>query len=255
MALMAAKPLSNHTISSEKHRGVFQNNKMLNRFYNTFTINELISEAERLKFSKHYTTAAQVLRIAQEKMYKNKETRLEYLLKLPMYLQLCGQEYNGWMEFYRIKKALYSYEEENHITLSELIFYESKISASMAIFQERKGEYTSAIYFTIRSYIESLVTLHYVINAQKEKETEHQGTSLETIFYNFRQQGEQYLKLKKASFQIVSTLAVILHRIGEMNLLEPFFYLVKETIDSMPTIDYIHLEERCHSIFLENSFK
>lgn len=66
------KPLLNQKVS-ERHRGVFQDNKMLNSFYDALSINELIQEAERLKINRNITTSAQVLQIAQEKMYKKKK--------------------------------------------------------------------------------------------------------------------------------------------------------------------------------------
>lgn len=243
-----SKPLSNHIVE-EKHRGVFQNNNTLTEFYDAMSVPKLIQEAERLKFSKHFTMAAQALQIAQKKMYKNKEKRLDYLLKYPMYLQLCGKEYSGWMEFFSIKKLLFSYEKNNEITLSELLFYESKISNVMSIFQERKKEYASTIFYTLRSYIEILLSLHHNIIQQKEQEFSTTDENLKKSFRSLSIQGEHYLKLKQASFQIVSMLATPLHRIGYLPLLESYFDLTKETLKDIPNIDYLTLEEQVQEIF------
>ena len=243
-----SKPLSNHIVE-EKHRGVFQNNDTLTEFYDALSVPKLIQEAERLKFSKHFTMAAQVLQIAQKKMYKNKEKRLDYLLKYPMYLQLCGKEYSGWMEFFSIKKLLFSYEKDNKITLSELLFYESKISNVMSIFQERKKEYASTIFYTLRSYIETLLSLHHNIIKQKKQEFSTTDENLKKSFRGLSTQGEHYLKLKQASFQIVSMLAPPLHRIGYLPLLESYFDLTKETLKDIPNIDYLTLEEQVQEIF------
>lgn len=247
-----SKPLSNHIIK-EKHNSMFKNNYMLTEFYDVMSIPKLIQEAERLKFSKHFTVAAKVLQIAQKKMYKNKEKRLDYLLKYPMYLQLCGKEYSGWMEFFSIKKLLFSYEKDNKITLSELLFYESKISNVMSIFQERKKEYASTIFYILRSYIETLLSLYHNIIQQKERESSATDKNLKKSFHDLSIQGKHYLNLKKASFQIVSMLATPLHRIGYLPLLESYFDLTKETLKDIPNIDYLTLEEQVQEIF--NNYK
>lgn len=254
MAIITTKPLSNHIVV-EKHRGVFHNNDVLKQFYEAFSVNELIGEAERLKFSKHFTMAAQVLQIAQLKMYEKKEKRLEYLLKLPMYLQLAGQEYNGWLEFYRIKEQLYSYQENKELSLSELLYLESKISISMSLFQERKKEYSSAIYLTIRSYLESIIAMQHIVEAQTVKAKEEASSPLALTFIELKKQGEQYLSIRKASFQIVSMLAVILHRTNNLNLLESYYHLTKESLETLPNIDYILLEELCNSVYNQSYFK
>lgn len=243
------KPLINQKVS-EKHRGVFQNNDMLNSFYHALSINELIQEAERLKINKQYSTSAQVLQIAQEKMYKNKEMRLDLLLKYPMYLQLAGQEYSGWMEFLKIKQFFYGYQKEGTITLAELLFYESKITNVMAVFQERKNEYGSAIYYIIRSYLESLSSLQQIIEQQNKKISE--TTNIEVIkdLESIKIQAESYLNLKKAPFQYITLLANTLVRINCISALEEFNKLIQLTLLDLPSVDYLLLEEKVNEILI-----
>lgn len=241
------KPLLNQR-TSEKHRGVFQNNAMLNSFYEALSVNELIQEAERLKINKRFTTSAQVLQIAQEKMYKNNEKRLDLLLKYPMYLQLAGQEYSGWMEFLKIKQIFYGYQISGEITLAELLHYESKISHVMALFQERKKEYASAIYLNIRSYLESLSSLQQIIEQQRAKEEAARTPEQRHDNMDLREQAESYLNLKKAPFQYITLLANILVRIGCISALEDFNKLIQETMTDLGEIDYLTLEERVEGI-------
>ena len=243
------KPLLNQKIS-EKHRGVFQNNNMLNSFYDALSVNELIQEAERLKINRNITTSAQVLQIAQKKMYKRKEKRLELLLKYPMYLQQAGQDYSGWMEFFKIKQLFYEYENDGYITTAELLFAESKISNIMSLFQERKKEYGSSIYYTIRSYLEQLCFLNQVIKQQKAKESicEDENQLLDLI--DIRKQAESYYKIKKAPFQYISILANLLIKINCISALEDYNKLIQETLLDIPEIDYLLLEEKVNSILI-----
>ncbi len=241
------KPLLNQKIS-ERHRGVFQDNKMLNSFYDALSINELIQEAERLKINRNITTSAQVLQIAQEKMYKKKEKRLELLLKYPMYLQQSGQEYSGWMEFFKIKQLFYEYESSGYISNAELLFAESKISNVMSLFQKRKNEYSSAIYYTIRSYIEQLCFLQQIIKQQKAKEANCDDNSKLQDLIDIRKQAENYYNLKKAPFQYITILASLLVKINCISLLENYNKLIQETLLDMPEIDYLALEEKVSSI-------
>lgn len=241
------KPLINQRVS-EEHRGVFKNNEMLNSFYHALSVNELIQEAERLKINKQYATSAQVLQIAQEKMYKNKEMRLDMLLKYPMYLQLAGQEYSGWMEFLKIKQYFYGHHKDGTITLAELLFNESKITQVMAVFQERKKEYGSAIYYFIRSYLESLTSLEQIIKQQEAKieaaSSEEERTELE----NIREQAVSYLNLKKAPFQYITLLASTLVRINCIAALEDFNRLIQISLLDIPDVDYLALEEKVNEI-------
>ncbi|MDD2370535.1 MAG: hypothetical protein PHQ32_00840 [Firmicutes bacterium] len=243
------KPLINQKVS-EKHRGVFQNNEMLNSFYHALSINELIQEAERLKINKQYTTSAQVLQIAQEKMYKNKEKRLDLLLKYPMYLQLAGQEYSGWMEFLKIKQLFYGYQNEGTITLAELFYMESKITNVMALFQERKKEYGSAIYYFIRSYLESLSSLQQIIDQQDIKIELAKDLEEKNDLESIKTQAVSYLNLKKAPFQYITLLANTLVRINCISALEEFNKLIQITLLDLPTIDYLVLEEKVNEILI-----
>lgn len=246
------KPLINQRIS-EKHRGVFQNNEMLNSFYEALSVTELIQEAERLKINRRFTSSAQVLQIAQEKMYKGKEKRLELLLKYPMYLQLAGQEYTGWMEFLKIKQIFYGYESSGEITLAELLFYESKISHVMALFQERKKEYGSAIYYNIRSYLESLSSLQQIIEQQRIKEAAAGDSLSRRDHEEIRIQAENYLNLKKAPFQYITLLANTLVRIGCISALEEFNKLIQVTMLDLSEIDYLQLEEKVDEILYSHA--
>ncbi len=243
------KPLINQKVS-EKHRGVFQNNEMLNSFYNALSINELIQEAERLKINKQYTTSAQVLQIAQEKMYRNKEKRLDLLLKYPMYLQLAGQEYSGWMEFLKIKQLFYGYQKEGNITLAELFYMESKITNVMALFQERKKEFGSAIYYFIRSYLESLSSLQQIIEQQEIKIEMAKDMDEKNDLESIKHQAESYLNLKKAPFQYITLLANTLVRINCISALEEFNKLIQITLLDLPSIDYLVLEEKVNEVLI-----
>ncbi|KAF0091610.1 MAG: hypothetical protein FD141_1399 [Fusobacteria bacterium] len=243
------KPLINQRVS-EKHRGVFQNNEMLNSFYHALSINELIQEAERLKINKQYSTSAQVLQIAQEKMYKNKEMRLELLLKYPMYLQLAGQEYTGWMEFLKIKQYFYGYQKDGTITLAELFYNESKITHVMALFQERKKEYGSAIYYFIRSYLESLSSLEQIIAQQNLKIEKANSLEEKKDLESIRIQAESYLNLKKAPFQYITLLANTLVRINCISALEEFNKLIQMTLLDLPSVDYLLIEEKVNEILI-----
>lgn len=243
------KPLINQKVS-EKYRGVFQNNEMLNSFYNALNINELIQEAERLKINKQYASSAQVLQVAQEKMYKNKEKRLELLLKYPMYLQLAGQEYTGWMEFLKIKQLFYGYQKDGTITLAALFYNESKITNVMALFQERKKEYGSAIYYFIRSYLESLCSVVQIISQQNLKIELTNNIDEKHDIESIKQQAESYLNLKKAPFQYITLLANTLVRINCISALEEFNKLIQITLLDLPTIDYLVLEEKVNEILI-----
>lgn len=243
------KPLLNQKIS-ERHRGVFQNNIMLNSFYDALSVNELIQEAERLKINRNITTSTQVLQIAQEKMYKKKEKRLELLLKYPMYLQQAGQEYSGWMEFLKIKQLFYEYEQDGYITTAELLFAESKISNIMSLFQERKKEFGSAIYYTIRSYIEQLCFLNQIIKQQKIQESLCKDESQLVNLVDIRKQAENYYKIKKAPFQYISIIANLLVKINCIAALENCNKLIQETLLDIPEIDYLVLEEKVNNIMI-----
>lgn len=242
-----SKPLLNQKVS-EKRRGVFQDNTMLNSFYEALSVNELIHEAERLKINRNYSTSAQVLQIAQEKMYKKKERRLELLLKYPMYLQQAGQEYSGWVEFFNIKQLFYQYEKDGLISSPELLFAESKISNIMALFQERKEDYASSIYFTIKSYLEQLCFLSSIIKQQKNKEANCKNEDELANLIEIRKQAESYYKIKKAPFQYISILANLLVKINCIAALESYNKLIQETLIDVPEIDYIVLEEKVNNI-------
>lgn len=244
-----SKPLINQQIS-EKHRGMLLENEMLDSFYEAMSINELIQEAERLKMNKRYGKSAQVLQIAQGKMYEKKERKLDLLLKLPMYLQLAGQEYSGWMEFFEIKSRFYGYENAGLITHAEMLYYESKISHVMSLFQERKREIGSSIYYTIRSYLESLASLQHIIRvteARLEKATNPAvSLDLEVILA----QAKSYLSIKQAPFQYISMLANILVQLGRIEILEDLNKLIQLTMMDLPLIDWHQLEESINDILI-----
>lgn len=242
-----SKPLVNQQIV-EKHKGVFLDNAMLDSFYEAMSINELIQEAERLKISKCYTKSAQVLQIAQNKMYERREKKLDLLLKLPMYLQLSGQEYNGWMEFFRIKTLFYEYENNGEIGQAELLFAESKISNVMGLFQERKKEYGSSIYYTIRSYLESLTSLQRIILVQDIRISNSTDTEEKAELADIKLQAENYYQIKQAPFQYITMLASVLVRIGRIESLEAFNRLIQMTMLDLPTVDYLQLEENVNEI-------
>lgn len=241
-----AKPLVNNPIAEEKLTQ--RDNAMLDSFYEAMHVNELIQEAERLKINKRYGKSVEVLQIAQRKMFERHSKKLDLLLKLPMYLQLAGQEYNGWMEFFRIKSQFYEYEKNGEITHAELLFYESKVSGVMALFQDRKGESSSCIYYTIRSYLESLTSLMHIIEVQEDRvcgaRDEEERMDLQEIL----EQARSYLQIKRAPFQYISSLASILTRLERIECLESFNKLIQLTMLDLPTADYLRLEEQVYDI-------
>lgn len=245
---IARAPFKN-AISKHNVTGVFKDKDMLRDFYPALSIPDLIQDAERLKFSKHYMQAAQVLGIAQEKMYTSKTRRLDYLLKYPMYLQLCGMEYNGWMEFNKIKQYFQRNKETFNLSKGELHNIYSQISSIVSLFQERKKDYSSAIYHKIKAYIESILSLYEIIN----EFTLLAKTSLDESYLELRIIALDFLVMKTAPFQIEGYLSELLLRTRSLHLYPEYFQVIKKCTEDLKNVDFINLERQCESIFTKEN--
>lgn len=212
-------------------------------YLEAMTAPDMLKEADRLLKNKDRKRALSLIRSARDKMVCNRESDMADLLYAARLLQEAGRKNEAWMFLVDTKDFFYQRCADQSLPHYQVMSTESAISSAMSDFLYKEKNLSYSFYMAVKSYLEDTSSTFYLMNEYMKSEIIEKNPKIKAGYIQARKQAESYMNIKISDSYIKNILFSHLARVHKKEKLNAVLALVKDTIASIPRVDYIKLEE------------
>lgn len=212
-------------------------------YLKAMTAPDMLKEADRLLAKGNREKSLTLIRSAKDKMLRNKESDIDDFLYAADLLQRASRKNEAWMFLVSIKDFFYQKYDEVSVPHYQVLATESAISLAMSNFLRKEKKLGYSFYMAIKSYLEDTSSTFYLMNEYMKNEITEKNPHIKNGYIQARKQAESYMNIKISDSYIKNIIFCHLSRVQKKDKLPEVLSLVKDTISSIPKVDYIKLEE------------